>query len=146
MQKLTPKQEKFAQSIASGMSQAAAYRESDNLKPTKSMDAIHIAASVLASDGRIVKRIAELRAPIIKKVGITLENHLNELQILRDLAKNDAKYGPAIQAEIARGKASGLHVEKHEHTGKDGAPIQTITTDMTPKQVKAIREMLNDQV
>ncbi len=68
-------------------------------------------------DSKIAARVAELRAPVIAKAQITLENHLNDLKALRDKADASEKYGPAIQAEIARGKASGLYVEKIEHGG-----------------------------
>ena len=45
------------------------------------------------------------------------------LQALRDLAEASEKFGPAVQAEMARGKASGLYVDKTELTGKDGGAI-----------------------
>ena len=61
-------------------------------------------------------RIQELRAPAVASAQLTLEKHLRDLERLRDLAESGEKYGPAIQAEIARGRASGLYVEKIEAT------------------------------
>ena len=46
---------------------------------------------------------------------------------LRNMAAKEKQYSAAITAEVARGKASGVHVERVEHTGKDGGPMETIT-------------------
>lgn len=122
---LSPQRETFAQLVASGKSQAEAHREayprSRNWKP----DAVHQSASRLMTDVKVAARVAELRAPIIAKVGITLEQHLADLQRLRDLAEADGKYSAAVSAELARGKASGLHVERVQHEG--GIQIQVVT-------------------
>jgi hypothetical protein len=45
---------------------------------------------------------------------MTLEGHLADLQMLRDKALQADQFSAAISAEIARGKASGVHVEKSE--------------------------------
>lgn len=121
---LTPKQEKFAQEVASGKSQADAYRaafDCTNSKPAT----IHRKACALMDDGKIAARIESIRAPIVEKVGITLEQHLRDLERLRNLAESDGKYSAAVSAELARGKASGLHVERVQHEG--GIQIQVVT-------------------
>jgi len=121
---LTPKQEKFAQEVASGKSQADAYRaafDCANSKPST----IHRKACALMDDGKIAARIESIRAPIVEKVGITLEQHLRDLERLRNLAESDGKYSAAVSAELARGKASGLHVERVQHEG--GIQIQVVT-------------------
>lgn len=67
------------------------------------------------ADVNISSRVDELRKPIVKKAQITLESHLNDLQSLRNMATKEKQYSAAIAAEIARGKAAGVHVEKSEH-------------------------------
>jgi phage terminase small subunit len=109
---LTPKQEKFAQCVAEGMTQADAYRASYNCKPETKPESIINKASELMRNGYISSRVAELRIPIVKKVGITLEGHLADLLMLRNAALNGEQYSAAISAEIARGKASGVAVDK----------------------------------
>ncbi len=57
---------------------------------------------------------------------MTLEGHLRALAELRDKAKAANQFGAAITAEIARGKASGVHIEKSE---------QTVTTKELPSSI-----------
>lgn len=124
MSALTPKQEKFAQCVAEGMSQADAYRSSYNCKPTTKSDTIINKASELMRNGYITARVDELRKPIIAKVRMTLESHLDDLMRLRNMAAKEKQYSAAISAEVARGKAAGLVVSKTELTGADGGPIK----------------------
>jgi hypothetical protein len=81
-------------------------------------------ASELMKDGVITGRLAELRQPVIERAQLSLEQHLDDLKQLRDKAEKEGKFGPAIQAEIARGKAAGLYIDRSEITGPDGGPIQ----------------------
>lgn len=74
------------------------------------------AASRLLKNSKVGARIAALRAPIAEKAQITLETHLADLGRLRDVAEQRGQLSAAIAAEIARGKASGVHVEKTEST------------------------------
>lgn len=39
-------------------------------------------------------------------------------------ARGEAEYGPAIRAAELLGKHFGLFADRHEHTGKDGGPIE----------------------
>lgn len=108
MRDLTPKQKNFAQCVASGMTQTEAYNSVYSVERMKAKT-IQEAASRLMAKSNILAMIKELREPIIKKVGITLENHLRELKSLRVAAKKDKQYGAAIKAEMARGKVCGLY-------------------------------------
>jgi len=47
---------------------------------------------------------------------VTLEHHLEALRKLRNIAVIKKQFSAAISAEIARGKAAGLYVEKCEST------------------------------
>ena len=111
--KLTARQEKFCQGIVSGMSQADAYRSAYSIE-NKSKKSVWEMASVLADNVKVVSRIAELRKPAIAKAMITLESHLDDLMKLRNLAVQEKQVGAAITAEIARGKAAGIHIEKSQ--------------------------------
>jgi len=118
MSDLTPKREAFANAVASGMTQADAYRHA--FSAGKMQDAtIHKRASELMTDGEVAGRVAELRKPIAKKAQMTLESHLEDLQKLRNMAVKEKQYSAAISAEIARGKAAGVHeAEKLALTGR----------------------------
>lgn len=122
---LTPKQEAFAQAIVTGVNQSDAYRAAYKVRPGTKAESVNVAASKLMSDAKVTQRVAELREPVAKKAQITLESHLDDLMRLRNMAVKEKQYSAAITAEVARGKASGVHVEKSavEVAGKDGGPI-----------------------
>jgi len=111
--KLTAKQEAFALAIASGVSQADAYRMSYNHEGMQD-NTVHSRACELAKDSKIAARIAELRAPAIEAAQLTLKSHMEELDRLSRLAEADGKWQAAIKAQELRGKVSGLYVEKVE--------------------------------
>lgn len=122
---LTQKQENFCLSYIETGNASEAYRRAYDAEKMKS-ETVTKRASEMLIDGDIAGRIAELRAPVVAKAQITLEQHLIDLKRLRDLAEASEKFGPAVQAEMARGKASGLYVDKTELTGKDGGPVEVI--------------------
>ena len=127
---LTPKQESFCIAVASGKGISDAYRiayDHEGMKPAS----VNRMASELMTDLRITSRIAELKAPVIAAAQITLADHLRDLQDLRDAAKSAAQFSAAITAEVSRGKASGLYIDKAEITGKDGKPlVEAITINL----------------
>jgi phage terminase small subunit len=117
---LTAKQEAFCHGIAAGLSQADAYRaayDAENMKP----ETVQKRACELMKRGDIAGRVADIRRPVVEKVQVDLEAHLRDLKELRDRASGDGKFGPAIQAEIARGKACGLYIERIGNP--DGTPL-----------------------
>lgn len=120
---LTQKQENFCLAYIETGNASEAYRRAYNAEKMKP-ETVNRNAKTLMDGSKIAARIAELRAPAVEKAQITLEQHLADLKRLRDLAEAAEKFGPAINAEVARGKASGLYVEKTELTGKDGGPVQ----------------------
>jgi len=115
--KLTPKQEAFAQAVVTGLTQSDAYRAAYKVRPGTKAVSINVAASKLMADPNISIRVAKLRETVAKKSQMTLETHLNDLLSLREMAAKGKQYSAAITAEVARGKASGIHVERSENTG-----------------------------
>ena len=116
---LTPKQESFAQAIVTGVNQSDAYRAAYKVRPGTKAESVNVAASKLMSDAKVTQRVAELREPVAKKAQITLESHLDDLMRLRNMAVKAEQFGAAITAEVARGKAAGIVVEKGQinHAG-----------------------------
>ena len=76
---LTPKQEKFAQCVADGMSQADAYRSAFNVRPTTKPETIQANASRLMSDSTVSARVAELRQQLSEKAIWTREMSVQAL-------------------------------------------------------------------
>jgi len=125
---LTPQQEAFAQAVASGLSQSDAYRKAYTVKPSTKATSVNVNACKLMADANISQRVAELRAPIAEQAQITLASHLERLEHLSKKAEEDGQFSAAISAEVARGKAAGVHVEKSElaHTGSVGFLLEVI--------------------
>lgn len=63
-------------------------------------------------NGKVTARIDEIRKPIVKESQLTLKQHLANLLELRELAVKSAAWSAAVAAEMGRGKAAGLHVNK----------------------------------
>lgn len=142
MNSLTPKQEAFALAYIETGNASEAYRRS--YKAGKMTDkSVNEAASTLLKNPKVASRVAELRAPVVEKAGLTLEKHLDDLLQLRNMAVKDAKWTAAIQAEIARGKAAGLYVERTEVTGQGGGPIPVMSVPVS-EYLKARAQVLED--
>lgn len=124
--KLTQKQESFCLLYLETGNASEAYRRAYSCEKMKP-ETINRTAKEMLDHPKIAARVAELRAPVVKKAQITLEGHLEDLKRLRDKAEKEGKFSAAVTAEMARGKASGLYVEKTELTGKDGGPLKVET-------------------
>ena len=111
---LTPKQEKFVQSLIQGMSQADAYRTA---YATKNMSdkTIHEAASRLVADSKVSARLSELREQMTKETIMSAQKRLEwltEAIANKDIAVNDklkaidimnkmqGEYTQKVQAEV----------------------------------------------
>ena len=121
---LTPKQEAFAIAVASGMTQADAYREAFNVKPTTKPETIQNNASRLIKDTKVSARVDELKKPIIEAAGITLESHLARLEHLGKKAEEAESFTAAISAEVARGKVAQLYTDNLVVTGNFNVGIK----------------------
>ncbi len=127
---LTPKQEKFAQGVASGMNKSAAYKAA---YATENMSdaTIYSQAYRLGLDPHIAARVDELRMPIEEQVGITLQSYIAEMMALKQSALDAEEHGAAIKAMELTGKCLGYYVTKTELTGKGGGPVEhKITRDI----------------
>ena len=112
---LTAKQEAFCLAFLETGNATESYRRAGYSAGMADKTA-NEAASRLLKNSKVAARLAELRAPAAEKAQITLDSHLAELADLRDKAKEARQFSAAIAAEIARGKASGVHIEKTEAT------------------------------
>lgn len=112
---LTAKQEAFCLAYVESGNATEAYR-SAGYSPGSSDKTTNEAASRLLKNSKVSARIAAIRAPAADAARMTLEGHLKRLQHLSQIAERRGQMNAAITAEIARGKASGVHVEKTEST------------------------------
>lgn len=110
--KLTPQQEKFARLLASGKTQADAYREAYPKSKKWAPEALHPEASRSAANPNISARVRELQQKAANTLEITLTKHLEDLAALREMAKDGGQFSAAVAAEVARGKAAGIYETK----------------------------------
>lgn len=122
---LTPKQEKFAQEVASGKSQADAYRAAFNCVKSKP-ETVQANASRLMANSTVAARVSELRGMIADRLAISNERILREIARLalfdpRSLFNDDGTPKPINELDDDTAAAiAGLEVlEEFEGTGKD---------------------------
>lgn len=120
---LTPKQEKFAQCVANGMTQADAYRmayNADKMKP----ESIHSKASQLMSNGQVSSRVKNLQSQLAEKALWTREDSVEALKDALRVAK-DMNQSTGMTAAIKEINAMhGFNApQKHELTGADGSSL-----------------------
>jgi len=110
---LTPQQEKFARNVAKGMNKtqaaiAAGYSEKNAQR----------AGTMLASKNnpKVLDRIITLQESAAYRAGLDLGTHLTDLKDIRDGAMRNGAWSAAVTAEVSRGKAAGLYVNRSELT------------------------------
>lgn len=112
---LTPKQEAFCRAYLKTGNASEAYREAYDCKGSNPAT-VNRQAKALLDNPKIAARLQASRDKANERAEITLAAHLKSLGELRDSASADGQYSAAVSAEVARGKASGLHVERVEHS------------------------------
>lgn len=127
---LTQKQEGFCIAYLETGNATQAYRSVYNTSRMKP-ETVNRSAKELLDHHKITARLKELRQPAVEAAQMTLAGHLNDLQVIRDLAIAEKQYSAAIAAETNRGKASGLYTEKVEHSG--AIQVQSTVTFVMPK-------------
>lgn len=136
--RLTAKQEAFAAALATGVSQAEAYRTAFPSSVKWADKVVWNKASILAAHGGVRVRLAELQAEAAAKAVYTLADHLKRLDDLSRAAEKAAEFTAAVKAEESRGKAAGFYPTKVELTGKGGGPIESKQTrDLTDEELAA---------
>lgn len=108
---LTPKQEKFVQSLIQGMSQADAYRSA---YATKNMSdkTIHEAASRLVADSKVSARLSELREQMTKDTIMSAQNRLEWLT--ETINDKDVSVSDKLRAVDIMNRMQGEYVQKVE--------------------------------
>jgi hypothetical protein len=135
---LTPKQEAFAAALAAGVTQAEAYRRAFPASLKWQDASVWKRASDLAKHGGVRGRVAELQAKAADAAVFTLADHLRNLDTISKAALAAEDFSAAARAEESRGRASGFYVQRLEHTGKGGGPIETKQTrDLTDAELRA---------
>ena len=137
---LTDKEELFAQEVASGATQSAAYRKHYDADGMQA-NSIHVEASRLRNKPKVSLRIDELKAKaadvaIVDKV-MVLRGLLNEAKNIDEGASHSAR----VAAWAHLGKHLGMFVDKTELSGS----VHQEISNLTPEQViERMKEKRND--
>ncbi|WP_331372863.1 terminase small subunit [Sinorhizobium chiapasense] len=107
MDALSPRQEAFCRHLAEGRSQRQAYIEAGYSARGDTADE---AASRLAGNIKVAFRLAELQAQQAKRLDLTVEKLVLELEDARLSAMADRNYAVAIVATMAKAKLLGFIV------------------------------------
>lgn len=109
MSKLTAKQEAFCQAIASGMTQADAYRSAYSAKKMADK-VVYVKASEMMADGKVTVRVSELKEELAQQNLWTREE---SVKTLAEIAKDDdAKQADKINAVKALNTMHGFDAPK----------------------------------
>lgn len=118
--------ERFAQELAKGKTADEAYQ-------LAGYSANRGNASTLKSKQSVSDRVTELKAKAAERTIITIHDIADQLDEDREFARREKAASAAITATMGKAKVLGLISDKHEHTGKDGGPIQT--EDLTENEI-----------
>ena len=126
MTKLTQNEESFCQAIITESNNSDAYRKSLYSTKNSSAATINRRACALLKKGKIVARVAELKARALERHDVTVDSLVKELEEARDVAKSEGSPASMVSASMGKAKLHGLLVEKHTHEGGDpDKPIKT---------------------
>jgi hypothetical protein len=118
---MTPKQEKFAQCVADGMTQADAYRTAFDVRANTKPETIVANASRLMADSNVSARVNELKTQLSAKALWTREMSVAALQdVLYNPDRQSDKIAAVKELNLMHGYNEPI---KHEVTGKDGAAL-----------------------
>lgn len=108
---LTPKQQEFVRLLLAGKTGADAYRGSHDTSAMNT-NSIIACASRLRTNVDIQAWLSAGRQAHLGTSVLTREAHLAELERLKELALEAGNHGAAMQAEMARGKVAGHHIDR----------------------------------
>ena len=122
---LTSSQLKFVEGILSGKTASDAYRAS-HPNSTMTGNSLWVEASRLRSNPNVALWLAEARKAHLGSAVLTKDQHLQELERLREIALKEGNIGAAVQAEQIRGKVAGHHIERIQDVTGEGDAIATL--------------------
>ena len=121
-----PRHERFAQGIAKGKSQHEAYKYAGFAGTEDSANACK-----LAQKPNVQARIRELQDKQAKRIGITVDDLLEELQLFANIARSIKQPAAGVGAVLAKAKLLGLITDRVEAGVTVRKPSREATTKKT---------------
>ena len=136
---ITGKQEKFCQAIIQGHNQSEAYRLAYGVKKATAKT-INERASRLMANSKVVARVAELRAPAVKKAQRSYGDWLQRVEDMAFTAvpsELEFKAPDVLKALELFGKATGYYQEKLE---TPTTVLENTATDLLVAMLAELKE------
>jgi phage terminase small subunit len=121
--RLTPQQEAFAREYVRLGNASRAYRAAYKLKPDIKPETVWESASRTLANHKVRARVDEIRAKAVDEMIVDRNRVTLGLITAHNLALENEQPAAAVSAMMGVAKVNGLIVDRHEHTGKDGAAI-----------------------
>lgn len=112
IKKLTPKQQKFVDSIVSGKNPSEAYRQAYNTSANN--NTIAKEAQNILKNPNISPIIEQRKTEIQEKINYTTRDSFLNLELAQSESLNQGNINAYIKAEELKGKLLGLYTEKKE--------------------------------
>lgn len=126
--KLTPKQERFCQNIAKGMSQADAYRDAYDTENMKE-ESIWSCSCRMMNDVKVMSRVKELTAEAVKDIKYEVEDCFRETDEILQLAKMTDNLQIMLKAVEQKGKLKGLFKDKENNVNVNVSVMPDVKID-----------------
>lgn len=134
---LTPKQEKFAQAIADGMTQADAYRSAFNVKPTTKQEVVYVKASELMRDGKVSVRVDELKSALASKALWTREMSVKALVAAYREGKPSDKISAVKELNAMHGFNAPQKIDVKADVAVSAIDVSKLSTEVLKQIVAA---------
>lgn len=142
---LTSKQENFAQCVASGMSQADAYRSAFDVKPTTKPESVQVSASQLMSNPNISLRVRELKEQVAEKALWTRLDSVKALERAIQIAEAKESATGLVAAIKELNSMHGFNeAVKMDIKSSDGSMTPAPAIQLSSKEIKTIINQLSD--
>ena len=96
-------------------------------------DSLKRLAQDYAKTRTVQNKMSEIRVKLTDSYVDRLQDHMDELADLRDMAKAEGKYAPAVAAEVARGRVQGFYDTKT--SDPEQTDVKVISEDDLKKRV-----------
>lgn len=145
---LTEKQEAFTLVYFETGNAAEAYRQAYDVSENAKDNWIYVEASQLLDNPKVSLRLKVLQEQAAALSFYTVQKAAEEYEAARELAMKEKNPSGAVSAISGKVKLFGMERPakwRHEHTGKDGAPIQTEEVGQGAAKIAAALDAINSR-
>ena len=134
---LTPKQERFAQCFADGMSQADAYRTAFNVREGTKAETCQANASRIMADSKVLARVSELQAKLEKKALWTREMSVKALVAAYKEGKPSDKISAVKELNNMHGFNAPQKLDIKADIAVSAIDVSKLSTDVLKQIIEA---------